>query len=227
MQEKKMEMKTGSIFIAVVMMIFLFACNKTDFNYPPGTVGSSKIIYFPAITLNGNDAMSTVMGSAFNDPGAKANVNGNDVPVTVSGTVNTSQVGLYILTYTAANAEGYTASAQRVVVVIPEAEDPNAEDISGTYTAIGGAPGPADVSKVDKGLYYTTNCWGGGSSVVIPVYFICTDGKTLIIPEQVVGSVGRIVTDSPGTYSNGLIDWVVSRLDFPGGALTREKQWQK
>jgi hypothetical protein len=220
-------MKTGSIFISALITIFLFACNKTDFDYPPDTVGSSKIIYFPSISLNGNDAMSVVMGTPFNDPGAKATVNGADVPVTVSGDVNTGQVGFYTVTYTAANAAGYTASTQRTVVVIPEAEDPNAEDISGTYTAIGGAPGPATVTKVDQGLYYTTNCWGGGSTVVIPVYFICTDGATLIIPEQVVGAVGRVATDSPGTYSNGLIDWVVSRLDFPGGALVREKQWQK
>src|ERR1700750_929604 len=110
-------MKTGSIFISALMMVFLFACNKTDFDYPPDTVGSSKIIYFPAITLNGKEAMSTVMGTPFNDPGAKATVNGTDVPVTVSGTVNTGQVGLYILTYTAANSAGYTASTQRIVVV--------------------------------------------------------------------------------------------------------------
>lgn len=219
-------MKTISIFISVCATCLLFSCNKTDFNYPADTVGSSKIIYFPTISLVGGEVVSVVIGTAFTDPGANANVNGADVPVTTSGTVDINQVGLYTLTYTAANEAGYTASTQRIVVVIPEAEDPNAVDLSGTYTAIGGAPGPAIVTKVDHGLYHTTNCWGGGSSVVIPVYFICTDGATVIIPLQVPGAVGRIVTASPGTYSGGLIDWTVSRLDFPGG-LTLEKKWQK
>ncbi|HTQ65381.1 MAG TPA: DUF5011 domain-containing protein [Puia sp.] len=222
-----MKIKISTLFISVCVISLLFSCNKTDFNYPPDTVGSSKIIYFPTISLNGADAMSVVKGTTFNDPGAKADVNGTDVPVTTSGTVNTDEVGLYIVTYTAANAEGFTASTQRTVVVIPQAETPGAQDLSGTYTAIGGAPGPATVTKVDQGLYFTTNCWGGGSQVVIPVYFICTDGATLSIPEQVVGAVGRVVTASPGTYSAGLIDWTVSRLDFPGGGLTLEKKWQK
>jgi hypothetical protein len=220
-------MRIQSILISAVILVILFSCNKVDFNYPPDTVGSSKIIYFPTITLNGGAAVSTVLGNPFNDPGAKASVNGTDVPVVTTGTVNTNQVGLYIITYTAANSGGYTASTQRTVVVIPEAEQPNVPDITGTYTAIGGAPGPATVTKLDAGLYYTTNCWGGGSTVVIPAYFICADGKTLIIPLQTAGGVGRIATTDPGTYSNGLIDWTVSRLDFPGGALVREKQWQK
>ncbi|HEY2721167.1 MAG TPA: DUF5011 domain-containing protein [Chitinophagaceae bacterium] len=220
-------MKILSIFISALSVSILFSCNKTDFNYPAGTVGESKIIYFPAISLVGGPAVSVVKGTTFNDPGAKAEVNGTDVPVTTSGTVDVNTVGLYTVTYTAANSAGYTASAQRIVVVIPQAETPGAEDLSGTYTAIGGAPGPATVTKLDQGLYYTTNCWGGGSTVVIPVYFICTDGSTLIIPLQVPGAVGRIVTPSPGTYSAGLIDWTVSRLDFAGGALTLEKKWQK
>jgi len=220
-------MKIRSIILSICAISFLLSCNKTDFNYPKDTVGVSKIVYFPSISLVGADAVSVVKGTTFTDPGAKANVNGTDVPVTVTGTVNTAAVGLYILTYTAANADGFTATTQRTVVVIPQAETPGAADLTGTYTAIGGAPGPASVVKVDAGLYHTTNCWGGGSTVVIGVYFICTDGATLIIPQQVVGSVGRVVTPNPGTYSAGLIDWTPSRLDFGGGPLTVEKKWQK
>jgi Domain of unknown function (DUF5011) len=208
------------------MAICLVSCNKYNFNYPNGTVAGSKIVYFPIVTLKGNNAMSVVKGTTFTDPGVDATVNGTSVSVTTTGSVNSNQVGLYVLNYTAANAQGYSASVQRIVVVIPSAETPGV-DLSGDYAAIGGAPADATITKIDQGLYYTTNCWGGGSTVVIPAYFISTDGSTLIIPEQTSGGVGRIETTANGTYSAGLITWSVSREDFPGGALIRVKQWQK
>jgi Domain of unknown function (DUF5011) len=220
-------MKTFKISITgcLVLTCLLFSCNKEDFNYPEGHVGSSRITYFPELTLNGSPGISVVVGNTFTDPGAKATANGADIPVTVSGTVNTSQDGIYFITYTATNSDGFSASTQRVVAVIATPEVPGT-DISGDYAPIGGAPSDANVTKLDQGLYFTTNCWGGGSLAVIPAYFICLDGATVSIPLQLTPD-GHLETQSPGTYVNGLITWTVTRLDFPGGALTKTKQWQK
>ena len=72
----------------------------------------------PVITLNGANPMSIMQGSTFSDPGASATdtVDG-DVPVTVSGTVNTSKVGSYTLTYTAEDSAGNKATKTRTVNV--------------------------------------------------------------------------------------------------------------
>jgi hypothetical protein len=108
-------------------------------------------------------------------------------------------------------------------VVIPSAELPGI-DLSGTYVAkpVGTTPGPAQITKVAEGVYYSTDIWTGGA--VIPGYFICVDGSTLSVPLQNTG-YGRMLTESDGTYVDGLITWKVTLLDQ--GPYTATKQWQK
>jgi len=211
-----------SLFLSVM------GCEKTEEIHNTDTkVGISRVTFFPVMEMSGNAAMSIVKGTTFTDPGVKATEAEKEIPVTVDGTVDANTPGFYRLTYSATNKDGFPASLERIVVVLPEAEK-DGIDLSGEYKAIGGAPSNAIVTKLDKGLYYTTNCWGGGSLAVIPAYFISTDGKTVSIPLQNLNNgAGRIVTQAPGTYNAGLITWTVSRLDFPSGVLTLEKKWQK
>ena len=58
-------------------------------------------------------------GGSFEDPGATATdaVDG-DIDVTVTGTVDTSTVGSYTITYTATDSSGNTSTATRVVNVV-------------------------------------------------------------------------------------------------------------
>jgi Domain of unknown function (DUF5011) len=219
-------MKKILSIISISALVLFAACKKSDVKIEGDQVGISTVTHYPVFQMTGGNAVSVVKGTSFVDPGIKATVNGAPVPVTTSGTLNTNVVGLYTLTYTATNSQGFSATSTRTVVVIPSAEVPGT-DLSGTYVPIGGAPSNATVTKVAPGLYYMTNAWGGGSTVVIPVYFISTDGKSVNIPMQNVGGVGRVDTPNPGTYVNGLITWDVVREDFPGGPLLRTKQWQK
>lgn len=73
----------------------------------------------PVITLSGFTPMTVGQGTTFTDPGATAtdNIDGN-LPVTVSGSVNTASVGSYTLTYTATDSAGNSASKTRVVNVL-------------------------------------------------------------------------------------------------------------
>lgn len=64
--------------------------------------------YFMVMELNGDEEIVLAYGTEFEDPGAQSSFWGThllrekqDVPVTVSGTVDTSKVGTYGLTYTA------------------------------------------------------------------------------------------------------------------------------
>ena len=73
----------------------------------------------PAVTLSGAATMTVILGSGFSDPGATANDScTGTLPVAVAGTVNTSAIGTYTLTYSATDASNNTGSATRTVNVI-------------------------------------------------------------------------------------------------------------
>jgi Domain of unknown function (DUF5011) len=225
---KTMKQIISKITLASLAFMLFAACSKEpSFDYEEGTVGSSRITHFPVFEYSGKTAMSVVKGTPFTDPGVKAKEGDTEIPVTVTGSVNTAVTGFYRLDYTATNKDGFSVNTQRFVVVIANAEQPGV-DVSGEYLPIGGAPSNAIITKEDQGLYFTTNCWGGGSLAVIPAYFVCLDGATVNIPQQDLGTgAGRIVTSAPGTYTAGLINWTPTRMDFPSGPLTVNKRWQK
>lgn len=223
-----MRQVTFKIAIAFLAMIFIAACKKEpSFDYDEGKVGISRITNFPVFQFSGKSAMSIAKGAAFTDPGVKATEGGAEIPVAVAGSVNTAVPGFYKLEYSATNKDGFSVNTERFVIVLSGAEQPGV-DLSGEYQAIGGAPANAIITKLDKGLYYTTNAWGGGSLAVIPAYFTSLNGTTVEIPLQdLENGVGRFVTSSPGTYAAGQINWTPTRLDFGTGPLTVNKKWQK
>lgn len=73
----------------------------------------------PIITINGPNPMTVQCGSLFVDPGATATdlCDGN-VPVQSTGSVDTSQVGQYQITYTATDSSGNSDQAIRIVNVV-------------------------------------------------------------------------------------------------------------
>ncbi len=217
-------MKKIFFLFGIISFIAVFiSCNKDTIINTHDKVGISKVTYFATITLAGNKVMSIVKGTAFTDPGAKAEAGDKEVEVVTSGTVNANTPGLYTINYSATNADSFSSSTTRTVVVLPEAEKTGV-DISGTYSAVpvGSTPAPATITKVAPGVYYTTNCWGN-SGAVIPAYFISTDGVSLSVPLQ--GSpYGNLETSAPGTYTGGLIKWSINLIDQ---GVERTKQWQK
>tara|TARA_B100001173_G_scaffold18785_1_gene15061 strand:- start:29985 stop:34355 length:4371 start_codon:yes stop_codon:yes gene_type:complete len=73
----------------------------------------------PIITLIDNDIITIEVGSVFTDPGATAtDSSGDQVDVTVTGTVDVNTVGTYTLTYTATDSSGNSSSITRVVGVV-------------------------------------------------------------------------------------------------------------
>lgn len=217
--------KRYSSFILIAFVAIISSCSKDPIISTHDKVGTSKVTYYPNFTLTGSGIVSLVQGAAFTDPGVKASAGGADIPVITTGAIDVNTVGLYTLTYTATNTDGFSSTATRTVVVIPAPETPGV-DLSGEYMTTGGTPN-ATINKVALGVYYTTNCWGNGSTAIIPAYFICTDGATAIVPLQTSSGIGQIQTTGAGTYAAGLISWEIVRLDFPGGPLVRDKTWQK
>ena len=207
----------------ITLFIFFTSCNKVDIHNTADKVGISKVTHYATIKLTGDPVISIVKGGTFTDPGVTATAGDKELPVTTTGSVDASTVGLYTLTYSATNADGFSSSATRTVVVIPSHELPGV-DLSGTYVAVpvGSTPGPAVITKVAEGVYYSSDIWTGGA--VIPGYFICLDGSTVSVPLQNTG-YGRMLTETDGTYVDGLITWKVTLLDQ--GPYTATKKWQK
>ena len=104
----------------------LWGCEKT-------TEGLTKVTYYVNFELNGDDPMLVPVGSTFSDPGVVAMEGEEDVTasVTVNSDVKADQIGLYSVSYSATNADGFSSSVKRTVVVY----DPEVTtDASGDYT---------------------------------------------------------------------------------------------
>lgn len=74
----------------------------------------------PKIKLNGNSVVSILTGSTYNEQGAKA-IDNKDGDLTkniqISGNVDTSKDGTYIITYSVSDSNGNKATEQRKVIV--------------------------------------------------------------------------------------------------------------
>jgi len=177
-------MKTVSFFLAA-LVTGLFACNKTDFDYPEGKVGRSRIVYFPAVSIQGEDLVVLNQGEPYTEAGATATLNGQPIQYTTSDSVNTAVPGVYNLTYSAQNEEGNTASAWRTVVVI--GTDVAANDFSGTYMRyVGGAPfGETSTwTKTGTGIYQVENPGGAATGHGYNVIAVNYQGRNVAIPQQ-------------------------------------------
>ncbi len=93
----------------------------------------------PLVTLNGASIVTVPAGGSFSEAGATATdaVDGS-VAVTISGSLNTSVVGTYVLTYSATDAGGNTGTVTRTVNVISGFN----YVMANTYGLSGGQAGP-------------------------------------------------------------------------------------
>jgi hypothetical protein len=163
-------MKRSISIFTLSLLIILVACNKNDINNTSDRVGISRVVFFPAIKTNGQRLIIINQGATFTDPGATATLNGVATPFTVN-TVNTNVPGVYDLTYTATNPQGFTATDWRTVVVI--GNDVTTHDYSGRY--LRAATGVISTwTKTASGQYIVDNpggaAVGAGYKVVVVNY---------------------------------------------------------
>ena len=102
----------------------------------------------PIITLIGENAITLEVGTSYNDAGATA-IDNNDgdlsANIIVTGTVDTSTVGMYTITYSATNASENTGSATRTVIIVDTilpvitllGDNPVSIKVGSTYTDAG------------------------------------------------------------------------------------------
>ena len=108
-------MKKNILFIATLALLALgfTSCEKES-------AGLTKITYYAEIALEGESTMIVAKGSEFVDPGFTATMKGEDVTdkVEINSNVDTSASGVYSVTYSIVNEDGFPASASRTVIVL-------------------------------------------------------------------------------------------------------------
>jgi len=221
-------MKIRLIFFCLLAIAGL-SCNKENFNYAKNTVGSSKIIYFPIISTKGDKIIAVKQGDVYADAGATATLNNAPVDYIADQTINTANPGIYTITYTASNPQGFTASDWRMVVVIPSSvvADPvvSANDFSGVY--LRAATGVTSTwVKLGTGVYKVENP-GGSSGVGKYVVVTNYSGNDISIPTQNAPDFGGTVSSGNETYSPGppaTYSWKFFAIGYGTGLRSFVKQ---
>lgn len=106
--------KTIFILILASLSLFAISCKKES-------AGKTQITYYADIKLQGANPYKMVKGTAWVDPGFTATMNGVDVTdkiIVDDSDVNVNQFGMYKVTYTLTNADGYEFPFVRDVYVL-------------------------------------------------------------------------------------------------------------
>ena len=220
------------IFLSLMLGMSLFSL--TSCNDSKDELTDSRLTYYVKLDMLGDAFVQVPIGSTYTDAGCTATMNGEDATSRIITTgldaIDTNTAGLYTVTYSAVNNDGFPASVKRTVAVCDPAIT---TDISGTWTTQAGtyrlyggktntpfagytckiqkaAPGIFSVSDFFAG-YYDQRA-GYGSSYACKGYLQLLADGTLVCLSNGVAGWGDALDE--GTFS-GAYD-----------ATTETIQWQ-
>ena len=190
----KSVLKTITILLVVVLFV---GCHDIT------TEGVTRITKYPVLTLNGDQFLSILQGSTYNDlEGATAMIGNEDVSedIRVSGSVDGSKPGVYTISYSITNSDGFSKNINRYVGII--SADAAAMDISGSYKRTdGGVFGTVTVVATEyPGLYINNNPGGIADEDEVVVYMFHPTPEEIYAPPQNT-SAGTFECDM-GTFNN-------------------------
>ena len=174
-----MKLITRFSIALLLPLLIISSCKKETTE----NVSTTVKVSYPEITLNGNDLVVVAVGANYADAGAKLkdDITGaiSDIQPTESN-VNTAQPGLYVVTFSASNSNGFETTASRLVAVTSVN---NPIDRSGTY--LRAATGiNCYITKIANGVYKVQNPGGAGVGVNTFVYMVETAVNVYVAPPQ-------------------------------------------
>ena len=207
-------MKYFKILIPLLSLLSITGCaEKETFNNTQEKVGISRVIYFPIVSLKGDRYVYVPAGGAYTEEGVNAKVGDADVSFTTDGAVNTAAAGVYTLTYTAANSDGFTSSVVRTVAVYATDASAAANDFTGSYAR--STNGSLAVwTKKAPGVYSVFNPGGAPGTNLTAIVFNPT-GSVIKMPAQLTND-GNITTTSDEVYTPGTPSKYVWKIVSPG-----------
>ncbi len=226
-----MKIKILNTFIFFALAVTLFSCKKDDFVENENQVGVSKVTYFPLVSLKGDVQVIIDAGSSYTDPGVDATVNGAAVTPVITGSVDAATPGIYYLKYTATNEDGFSASANRVVIV--KSASPASPDYSGYWKRNAGAFGVSRWIQLTSTKYAVCDPGGAGSSYSnFWVVATITGSTPKILSQQTYQQLGAslvsVSTTSSvafsGTSVGSTYSWALNTTGFGTSSRTFVKQ---
>lgn len=195
-------MKLLSYIVGISLCWSLYGCAKEEDIISTDTqIGHSRLTFFPILTLKGSKYIALPMGGTYAEPGSEAKEGSTPITPTISGTVKTTTPGVYTLTYTATNKDGFSVSSTRTVAVYSTDATAAANDLSGSY--LRAATGVNAIwTKLAPGVYLINNPGGAASGTGLNVIAFNPTGFTVNIPSQ-ISSDGNTSSSSNFTYTNG------------------------
>ncbi len=212
------------IISCAIALLSFASCQKPE-------PGDTRVVYYPVVTLEGGNVVTTTKGAEFVDPGFTATLNGEDISadVVVSSNIDTDKYGVYNVqyNYSYTTEDGYFASssASRTVVVCDEGTDV----MSGTYTTTDACerngtayPGyTCTLSYLGGNAYYVSDFLAGwyeqragyGSAYAMQGYAILNDDNTITeIYNHVAGwgDAADYIENAVYNPAAGTINWTVS-----------------
>jgi len=198
----------------------------------------SRVTYYVNLDMQGEAFIQVPIGTSYTDAGCKATENGVDVTsnIVTEGLdkIDVNAAGLYTITYTAVNKDGFAASVSRTVAVC----DPTiTTDLSGTWTVQGGsyrlysgkqtpyADFTVKIRKDAPGIFYVSDFLAGwydqragyGSTYACKGYVqLLADGTLKCLSSHVPGWDDSL-EDFTGNYdaATNTITWDATYTDYP------------
>lgn len=212
-------------FLFTISLFGLVSCEKDS------SMDDSRLTYYVAFALKGDAIMLVTVNTPYVDPGVTATLNGADAASRVKVTgdvVNPNTIGLYNVTYSAVNDDGFKTSVTRKVIVCNPAVT---TDISGTYTTVSpthrlraGATVnysgyDITVTKIAPGFFYVSDFFGG--------YY---DQRAAYGANYAMTGYVKLNTDNTiGVLSSSVKGWGDSLTSFAGGVYnptTKSLYWE-
>ncbi|ULQ53043.1 immunoglobulin-like domain-containing protein [Flavihumibacter fluvii] len=164
---------------SIMVTLSIASCKKET----TAAVSKEVAVSYPEITLKGDEIVILPVGGTFTEAGAilKDDITGAESDLQpVSNNVNTAVPGLYVVLYTAANANGFETTVGRKVAVT---------SVTGTSNIAGEFIRPATgvamtIDQLSEGVYKITNPGGAGVGAATIVYMVETEKDVYSCPEQ-------------------------------------------
>lgn len=190
------------ILLALLSTLMFTSCEKE-------TEGLSKVTVYADFKMEGDEFMFIQSNMTFTDPGVTASEGEIVLPVAITGAVNTSVPGVYVLQYSAKNSDGFAASVQRTVAVVTSMPT---TDLSGTYQIVHATrTNQITITKNDGlvGYYHASDSWF--QAFPIPLDFVDMGDGTITVLSGSSAYGGHYGT---GTISpSGQISFSITLVD--------------
>jgi len=174
----------------------------------------SRVTIYPIVTMNGDNVVVLTQGDSFTDDGASALSGSDELEITTTGSVDATTPGVYKITYTASNTDGFDASQTRTIIVLSSA--PSAFNLEGTFLRNGNEN---HVVRISDRVYTSDNAGGiAPPTTPLEVTFYNIDDQHLYIPPQTTNGID--VESEDGTLvNNNRFTWVLIASGVYGTAV--------